>query len=167
VASGRFRLDLFYRLNVIPIVVPAVRERKDCILPLVRHYLDLFGERHGIHKRLTRAASDALLAYSYPGNVRELMNICERLVVMSETELIDISDLPSTIVERVGGVECDLLEWPEGMTLTQICASIERTVLLRTASRHVSQAAVATALGVSQPTVARRLQKYGIKLSSG
>ena len=167
VAQGRFRLDLFYRLNVIPIVVPAVRERKDCILPLVRHYLDLFGERHGIHKRLTRAASDTLLAYTYPGNVRELMNICERLVVMSETELIDSNDLPSTISERSSGAEGDLLDWPEGMTLTQICASIERTVLLRTAARHANQAAVATALGVSQPTIARRLQKYGIRLNGG
>jgi PAS domain S-box-containing protein len=165
VKQGRFRLDLFYRLNVIPIVVPAVRERKDCILPLVRHYLDLFGERHGIRKRLTRAASDALLAYPYPGNVRELMNICERLVVMSETELIDLSDLPSPLIAGVGGVEGDLLDWPEGMTLGQICASIERTVLLRAASRHASQGALATALGVSQPTVARRLQKYGIRLS--
>ncbi len=97
VEQGRFRLDLYYRLNVIPIQIPALRERHDCIVPLIRHYIDEFSHQTGVHKRLTRAALDALTVYPYPGNVRELMNLCERMVVMSETELIDLSDLPAQV----------------------------------------------------------------------
>ncbi len=166
VEAGRFRLDLYYRLNVIPIHVPALRERRECVLPLIRHYVDVFGEKNGIHKRLTRAALDALLAYSYPGNVRELMNICERLVVMSETELIDLRDLPSNIVSRLeagGGLS---LDWPAEMTLGQILESVERAVLAKAVRQHRSQSRIAAALGVSQPTIARRLQKYGLNAST-
>ena len=90
VEQGKFRLDLYYRLNVIPLQVPAVRERIDCIIPLIRHYIEKFSDQIGASKHLSRSALDALSAYPYPGNVRELMNICERLVVMSDTELIDL-----------------------------------------------------------------------------
>ena len=162
VEQGKFRLDLYYRLNVIPIYVPAVRERKECVLPLIRHYIDHFGDRGGQRKRLTRAALDVLLAYSYPGNVRELMNLCERLVVMSDTELIDVKDLPQKIVSRVGGGSGDALDWPEQMALGQILESVERSVLLKAAKAHRSQSRMAAALGVSQPTIARRLRQYGI-----
>jgi PAS domain S-box-containing protein len=162
VAQGRFRLDLYYRLKVIPIYVPAVRERKDCILPLIHHYIDYFGQKTGIKKRLTRAASDALLAYPYPGNVRELMNICERLVVMSETELIDIRDLPSDIVARVEETAAASLEWPEEMTLQQALDSVERSLLAKSMERYGNQVKIAAVLGVNQSTVARKLKKYGI-----
>lgn len=162
VEQGKFRLDLYYRLNVIPIYVPAVRERKECVLPLIRHYIDHFGDRSGLRKRLTRAALDVLLAYSYPGNVRELMNLCERLVVMSDTELIDVKDLPQKIVSRVGGGSGDALDWPEQMALGQILESVERSVLRKAAKGQRSQSQIAAALGVSQPTIARRLRQYGI-----
>ena len=100
VESGAFRLDLYYRLNVIPIHIPSLRERRDCLVPLIRHYIDHFSSVANTPKRLTREAIDALVGYSYPGNVRELMNICERLVVMSETEVVDLSDLPVQVVRR-------------------------------------------------------------------
>ncbi|MCK5913864.1 MAG: sigma 54-interacting transcriptional regulator, partial [Desulfuromusa sp.] len=80
--QGQFRTDLYYRLSVIPLQVPALRERKECLLPLIRAYIDHFSTRTKQPKRLTAAAIDTLTNYSYPGNVRELMNICERLVVM-------------------------------------------------------------------------------------
>ncbi|BCR06386.1 PAS domain-containing protein [Desulfuromonas versatilis] len=162
VEQGAFRFDLFYRLNVIPLHVPALRERRDCILPLARHYLELFGARAGIIKRLTRAASDALLSYHYPGNVRELMNLCERLVVMSETEIIDLPDLPGNIIKRAA-LEGPLPpDWPEQMSLNQIIESAERAVLVKAAGRARNQDEIAAALGVSQPTIARKLKKYGI-----
>jgi transcriptional regulator with PAS, ATPase and Fis domain len=164
VEMGKFRLDLYYRLNVIPIYVPAVRERKDCILPLVRYYLDLFGEQTKVCRRLTRAASDALLNYSYPGNVRELMNLCERLVVMSETELIDLPDLPGHLVSRAAleAVESSD-EWPEQMSLQQIIESVEREVLSRGTEKYQNQARMAEALGVNQSTITRKLKRYGIR----
>jgi PAS domain S-box-containing protein len=164
VEKGKFRLDLYYRLNVIPIHVPAIRERKDCILPLIHYYLDVFGEQVKVRRRLTRAASDALLNYSYPGNVRELMNLCERLVVMSETELIDLPDLPNHVANRViqeSTFTSD--DWPEQMTLQQIVESVERKVLINGVQKHKNQARIAEALNVNQSTITRKLKRYGLR----
>jgi PAS domain S-box-containing protein len=161
IAQEKFRLDLYYRLKVIPIQVPSVRERKECILPLIHHYMEYFGARNSIRKRLTRAASDALLSYAYPGNVRELMNICERLVVMAETELIDLKDLPSDIVPRVGQSTAETAAWVEEMTLQQALDSLEREVLARARDRYGNQRIMAAALGVNQSTIARKLGKHG------
>jgi len=162
VDKGAFRLDLYYRLNVIPLRVPPLRERRDCILPLTRHYIERFAEKHGLRKRLTRAACDALLAYPFPGNVRELMNICERLVVMTDTELIDLPDLPSDVASRLESSGLPSFEWPVQMRLGQIVESLERAVLLRAREAHASQSTMAEALGVNQSTIARKLRKYGL-----
>jgi len=162
VEQGRFRLDLYYRLKVIPIYVPAVRERRECIPPLISHYMELFGQKNGIRKRLTRAASDALLAYPYPGNVRELINICERLVVMSETELIDLQDLPFDIVgPAVDSPQADGI-WAEGVTMQQAMESVERQMLARAFEQYGNQTRMADMLGINQSTVARKMKKYGI-----
>jgi PAS domain S-box-containing protein len=163
VANGTFRHDLFYRLNVIPLHLPALRERSACILPLIRHYIEFFADLVGTRKRLSRSALDALLAYSFPGNVRELMNICERAVVMSETGVIDLPDLPKDVARRTPEGPALADQWPKGMTLKQILISVERKVLLQTLEKYKNQSEMAEALGVSQPTIARRLKKYGIK----
>jgi PAS domain S-box-containing protein len=160
VKQGSFRLDLYYRLNVIPIHVPALRERKDCILPLVRHYMDLFGTRNSIRKRLTRAASDALVTYEYPGNVRQLMNICERLVVMTETDLIDVGDLPAEVSSGTGSGAAK--QWAEEMSLQETLDNLERTVLQKALEKHGNQVRMAQALGVNQSTIARKLKKHGL-----
>lgn len=163
VDAGQFRLDLYYRLSVIPLSIPALRERRECLTPLIRSYIDLFSERSGVQKRLTAAAIDALSSYPYPGNVRELMNVCERLVVMTETELIDVNDLPQNVVTGVDEVEqVSFGNWPAEMTMAQILESVERQVLIETSKRCRRQLEIAAALGMSQPTVARKLQKYGI-----
>ena len=163
VAKGTFRHDLYYRLNVIPLYLPALRERSDCIPPLIKYYIDYFADINGTRKRISRSALDALLAYPYPGNVRELMNICERAVVMSETEVIVLPDLPKDVARRTPELADLGDEWPEEMTLKQILKSVERKVLLRTLEKYKNQSDVAVALGVSQPTIARRLKKHDIK----
>lgn len=166
VQEGLFRVDLFYRLSVIPLRVPALRERKECLVPLIRAYVDQFAERSGCTRRLTRAALDHLAGYPFPGNVRELMNVCERLVVMSDADLIDVSDLPEAVVLGVGGVESGLAgPWPGTMSMHQIVESVERAVLLQAGRRWRKQHEIAAALDMSQPTVARKLQKYGILLT--
>lgn len=162
VENGTFRLDLYYRLNVIPIQVPAVRERKDCLVPLIQHYVDHFSAINSTQKRLTRAALDALAGYSYPGNVRELMNISERLVVMSETEVIDTTDLPSQVVGSAKAGFPEEVEWPATVSLQQALETVERTLLSRARDRYRSQAEIAGALGVNQSTVARKLKRYNL-----
>ncbi len=163
VAQGTFRQDLYYRLSVIPLRVPALRERKECILPLIRFFVDYFAEITKTTKRISRSALDALLIYSYPGNVRELMNVCEHAIVMSETEVIDLMDLPRDVRESTS--DSSILEtgWPEGMSLKQILEGVERKVMFQTAKKYKNQAAAAAVLGVSQPTIARRFKKYGIE----
>ncbi len=163
VERGSFRHDLFYRLNVIPLHVPAVRERKECILPLIRYYIDHFAARNNLRKRLSRNAVDALIAYPYPGNVRELMNICERAVVMSETEIIDLQDLPAEIITRSTSEHESNSVWPRQMSLEQIALSVEREVLYQAMEKNMTQCMMAETLGISQPTVGRRLKKCGLK----
>jgi transcriptional regulator with PAS, ATPase and Fis domain len=162
VEQGTFRLDLYYRLNVIPIHVPAVRERRDCLVPLIRYYIDHFAAINRTSKRLTRATIDALAGYSYPGNVRELMNICERLVVMSETEVIDVADLPAQVVGASQSGMPDDLEWPESISLQEALETVERNLLVRARDRYRNQAGIAEALGVNQSTIARKLKRYNL-----
>ncbi|WP_136523870.1 sigma 54-interacting transcriptional regulator [Geomonas ferrireducens] len=162
VEEGKFRLDLYYRLKVIPIHVPSLKERKECLLPLILHYIEWYAKKHKTRKRLSRAACDTLLGYPFPGNVRELMNLCERLVVMTETEVISLQDLPADVAK--GDVAGDTVpaQWPETMTLPQVLESTERALLAQAAEAHGSQADIAQALGVSQPTIARKLKRYGL-----
>ena len=161
VEKGGFRLDLFYRLSVIPLHVPPLRERTECVLPTLQHYIDLSAERLGVQRRLSRAATEALLTYPWPGNVRELMNVCERVVVMSEGDLIDVADLPAEIVQRAGR-GAGPAAWPEEITLAQAVESTERALLLTARERHRSQGEMAQALGVDQSTIARKLKRYGL-----
>ena len=160
VDQGKFRLDLYYRLNVIPIQVPAVRDRPDCITPLIRHYIDKFTQKIGSRKRLTRAALDSLTAYPYPGNVRELMNICERLVVMSETELIDLSDLPMQITSHTASNKPSSFDLPHGVSLQQTLDLVEKELLKKALQKFHNQTEIAQALEVNQSTIARKLKKH-------
>ena len=91
-----------YRLNNIPIHLPLLRERIDCILPLISHYIDYFSKKYDIKGTIALKSStaDALEAYAFPGNVRELINICERLVVLNESKAIENKDLPKKLLAQ-------------------------------------------------------------------
>ncbi|MGD9974363.1 MAG: sigma 54-interacting transcriptional regulator [Desulfatirhabdiaceae bacterium] len=163
VADGRFRRDLFYRLHVIPITIPPLRERKDCILPLLQHYLEktrLKMGRDGAFK-LSKPATEALMAYTYPGNVRELINICEQVVVMGEGDVITLNDLPSDVLEKSGFAS---LTEPDDLscgTLKSLLERYEQSVLLDTFRKCGTQEKTARALGVDQSTIARKLKRMG------
>ena len=163
VEKGEFRLDLYYRLKVIPIQVPPLRERKECLLSLLRLYIGFFAAKTGARKRLSREASDVLLKYPYPGNVRELINLCERLVVMSDAKLIDLPDLPPDIVGNLP--ENDPLSGSSdtSMTLPVAIERVERSILAKAREQHGSQSRIASVLGINQATVARKMKRYGIR----
>jgi two-component system nitrogen regulation response regulator NtrX len=98
IAKGNFREDLYFRLAVIPIYVPPLRERRDDIPQLVRHFVDLFSRDNNFRpKRVTPAAMDVLQRYRWKGNIRELRNTLERLIVMTPNDTIDVADLPETV----------------------------------------------------------------------
>lgn len=154
-----FRLDLYYRLNVIPLRIPPLRQRRECIIPLIQFYVELFSKRNGVKKRITNAAMDMLLAYDWPGNVRQLMNVCERILVMADGEVVDIQDLPQKIIgchpaQDVYPTAC--------MSLQQAMDSFERNLLVKTMEEHGNQYRAAEILGINQSTVARKLKRFGI-----
>jgi len=162
VEQGQFRLDLYYRLNVIPITVPPLRERESCLLPLIQHFIAHFSAKlkDAIPPRLSRRAMDALLNYHYPGNVRELMNICERLVVMAESNRIGVKDLPSVITAHLVPNTAYTMEMlGKGNTLPQTMAAIERQLILEALEKFGTQAKAAHALGINQSTIARKLKR--------
>ena len=98
IEKGQFREDLYFRLAVIPIHVPPLRERQDDVPALVRHYMESFSrENNARPKRLTQAAMDALQRYRWKGNIRELRNTVERLHIMTGGETIDVADLPGAV----------------------------------------------------------------------
>jgi len=154
----KFRLDLYYRLNVIPLRIPPLRDRKDCIVPLVQHYISYFNQRNGLNRRLSRAAMDALFAYEWPGNVRQLMNVCERVLVMADGDVIGFQDLPQNITG--GGSRVD--SPTERLTLQQAVERVECSLLVEAMEEYGNQYDTAELLGVSQSTIARKLKRYGL-----
>ena len=165
VREGTFREDLYYRLNVIPLNVPALRERPDDIPLLVRHFLLRHAEKLGRQlPALTPDAMDALCGYDWPGNVRELANVIERALALCNGERIDLSELPHNVTHRMPQSSSSITDLPpQGLDLEALIAEIEvkliEQALLRT--RH-SQKKAAHLLGLTARSLRYRLQKYGI-----
>lgn len=155
VEARKFRSDLFYRLNVVPIHVPPLRERREDILPLVQHFLDKFNNRYELKKRFTEQALAALLDYDWPGNVRELQNMIERLVVTAPEAPIRTDSLPASL--RAAG--------PQGQEadtdLKTLSARFEHKLVREAVERFGNTRAAAAHLKISQSSVVRRLQKGG------
>jgi len=163
VAAGEFREDLYYRLNVVPIHVPPLRERPEDIALLLDHFLR---EMAGGDVVLDAAARRALLAYSWPGNVRELKNLCRRLVLLGHGETIGLAHLPGAIRRGPG----------DGVSPTSGSAASRATTLPEMERAMVLQAleandwnrsAAARALGIPRHVLLYRLQKYGITRPAG
>ena len=156
VDRGEFREDLFYRLYVVVIHLPPLRERGDDVVLLLNHYLQRFNEEHG--KRIegfSAAAIDVLTAYRWPGNVRELRNLVERVTVLTRGRNIEVRDIPASIRERAGtdvSPEADLTV--EEMEKRMILRALEKTGGNRTKA--------AEKLGISRRTLHRKLNEYGI-----
>ncbi|MGE4466095.1 sigma-54 interaction domain-containing protein [Sphaerochaeta sp.] len=159
VQEKKFREDLFYRLNVIPIIIPPLRERKACLPLMINYYLDKIASQYDVKKRLSRRALDCLTAYGYPGNVRQLINICERLVVMTETDIIDVEDLPGEVTCS-GGSQTDIM--PED-TLKSAYDKLEKTMLTQAVKKFANQNEIAKHMGISQASVVRKLRKHSLK----
>ncbi len=161
VAEGTFREDLYYRLNVVPINIPPLRERKEDIPLLLNHFLMKFNIMHNTSKELDKKVIELLCNYAWPGNVRELENTVERLVVTVETPYIEVENLPETIVKRVHET-ANNIEIREIIKLDDAVAQIERRLLIMALKEGRSEAQAAEILGISQSTVSRKMKKYGL-----
>ncbi len=158
IASNRFRKDLYYRLNVVPIHIPPLRERKEDILPLIFHFLGKFNKICRKEKSLSPETIEALLKYDFPGNIRELANLIERLVVITEKEQIEVRDLPSVIIGNVSKVsEHSFLN--DGILLRTALERCENLIIERAIEKYGSQREAAKILGVDQATISRKIKK--------
>jgi two-component system NtrC family response regulator len=156
VAEGVFRRDLFYRLSVIPIEMPPLRDCREDIPLLVRHFLSLYG---GDSVSMTADAVAMLSSYDWPGNVRELENAVERLVILRKTDQITLADLPEKI--RTGGSSHrDIVNLPpDGYPLEKL----EKDIVIQALERNNwNQTAAARFLSIPRHVLIYRMEKYGI-----
>jgi len=157
VRAGAFRDDLYYRINVVTIALPPLRERREDIPRLIDHFLAGFAAKNGkAIQGLTREARDALLRYDYPGNVRELENLIERAVVLTRDDVIGLADLPLSLREPEPAVA-------EERGLTAAVEGLERRMIRDALARASGvQTAAAERLGISERVLRYKLRKYGL-----
>ncbi len=158
VKEGRFREDLYYRLNVIEIRVPSLRERTDDIPVLIKHYMEIFAKEAGKNiKDIDYESMQALLAYEWPGNIRELRNTIERAVVLSDGEMITIHDLPDKFrTLDVEGISTS--------SLRQALDNFEREYIRRSLTENKgNKESTAGKLGIDLATLYRKLKKLRIE----
>lgn len=159
VKNGKFREDLYYRLNVVPINVPPLRERPEDILPLIQSNLEKYNKKLGETKTLEPGALAVLLHYSWPGNIRELENIVERLLLTTRDERITEENLP---VFLRACAQTQPVQSAKNSSLQAAMERAEKEILTRALAEHKSTRAMARALQVSQPTIVRKLHKHGL-----
>ena len=167
VKEGKFREDLYYRLNVVPLRIPSLRERKEDIPPLVGHFLQLYNEENGREVKISNEALDTLLIHDWPGNVRELENCIERMIVMAKNELIMTEDVPITIDTNISDNRSDESDlYGQAKTLDHTIEDMEKERITEALKRAgYVQAKAARQLGITSRQIGYKIKKYGITSS--
>jgi len=155
VEEGKFREDLYYRLNVIPIHVPPLRERREDIPILIEHFLNEFNKKYSKNVRFTREALQILLEYDYPGNVRELSNIIERIVILNDGRVTP-KELPPHLTEKRAKSKGDLPKFIEETEKKKIIEALEKTGYVKSRAAKL--------LGYTLRQLDYRIKKYGIEV---
>jgi len=164
--EGKFRKDLYYRLNVIPLHVPPLRERVEDVPLLARHFIKIHAAKMGVPPRdLDPEAEATLCQYDWPGNVRELGNVIERALALSRSERIAAEDLPPNVRQGAGLTAPEPVALPpEGIDLEAVLANLEVSILKQALARsHYSQKRAAQLLGLTPRSLRYRLQKHGLE----
>lgn len=160
VDQGRFREDLYFRLNVVPISVPPLRERKEEIIPMAREFLRRFRHDYKLEKDFSPEVWDAFMQYAWPGNVRELQNVVERLLVTVPGSVVTKDHLPSEMAETGYQVSRRQVSVSGILPLKQAVDEVERQLIEKAVDAYGSTYKAAKALQVNQSTVARKLNRY-------
>ena len=162
--AGTFRKDLYFRLNVVTVHIPALRERRSDIPMLVHHFLDRYAQ--GANIQVTAAAMKSLLHYDWPGNVRELENCVARAVTLGDRQLIDVVDLPPAIRSEQPDSAASPTQDPASLSTTAL-AEMERMTILRVFEQANGDKALAgKMLGISRATLYRKLKRYNIAVKA-
>ncbi|MBW6486117.1 MAG: sigma-54 dependent transcriptional regulator [Syntrophobacterales bacterium] len=165
VKSGRFREDLYYRLNVVPIMLPPLRERKEDIPPLAEHFLSLYSSKSGkALKGIAGKAMDLLVRYDWPGNIRELENCIERAVIMAREAAIIPADFPLVIQMLSPAEGKDFLDTSSGFSIFEM----EKALIIKTlADMGGNRTRAAKSLGINRRTLQNKLKEYGLNNHPG
>lgn len=160
IASGKFREDLFYRINVVPITIPPLRERKEDTPHLIDHFLKHFKEKFNkADLNISQPAYDALLSYSYPGNVRELKHAIERAIVLSKDGLIDVKHLP----DEISGIDEKIPCITEDLSLDASVRCFEKQKIIKALNESEGKKIeTAKRLGISRKVLWKKLKEYNI-----
>jgi two-component system NtrC family response regulator len=164
VAKGAFREDLYYRLNVVQIVLPPLRERREDIPLLLAHFMEkIAADNHLPHKRISPEALDYLSGYEWPGNIRQLENVVERCMVMVSGDVISVGDLPPELKDDDAQLKNALDLLPVELNLADTLDKLEAALIRRALARaEFVQVKAAEALGISKSLLQYKLRKYGI-----
>ena len=164
VKDGQFRLDLYYRLNVVTVEIPPLRERTVEIPLLVNAFLNRFNQKYSTRKTMGASAMDVLMQHDWPGNIRELMHTIESLVVIGTNDVITPAELPSSLTapggESVLGMISDM-DSPD-LNLKDATVLLEKRLICEALKRHKTTTAAAEAMGVDISTLSKKRKKYGI-----
>lgn len=161
VQNGTFRLDLYYRLNVIELKIPPLRQRRDEIPLLAYQFLQEFNERYGTHKELSPEVIESFRAYPWPGNIRELRHVMESLVVLGPEQIISAEQLPGEFRENQMAKRTTLSSYGDA-GLKSILGSIERQILREALEKYPTAAEAAAFLKVDPSTLAKKRKRYGL-----
>lgn len=162
IERGNFREDLYYRLNVVSIEIPGLCDRRDDIPLLIKYFTRKFNDKHNKNKVISRKVMQLLSEYDWPGNIRELENLIENLIVTTPTNYVDVEALPMNIAKQ-GDASDKKVVVKEIASLAEIVESAERQLLEMAKEKYITTSAVAEVLEVSQATVSRKFTGYGIK----
>ena len=167
IKKGSFREDLYYRINVVPIVIPPLRERKEDIPMLIDHFIIKFnGENNKNVKGISKEALDLMMQYEWPGNVRELENLVERVIALTSNESIQLNELPLSFknIPKINGLKESVLEGK--VSFTQAEEDFEREVILDALKKtNYIQSHAAEILGISRRILKYKMDKLGINQS--
>jgi PAS domain S-box-containing protein len=161
VARGSFREDLFYRLYVVPIAIPPLRERREDILPMALAFLKNFNQKYQVARKLSHELMGVLESYEWPGNVRELQNVVERMVVTADAETLEPRHLPKSIYQAPQQEWLSLVA-SGPMNLPQARALMERQLIEQALAKTGNTRKAAKLLGITHSTVVRKAQRYGL-----
>lgn len=155
-----FRKDLYFRLNVVRVVIPPLRDRKEALIPFVYNFLDKYNRKYGMSKQIEGEVLSRMMEYEWPGNVRELENIVEQMVVVTQGEIITPDHLPE-MMKSSGRLLDDLDGWER--PLKAILEEVEKRAVESAVKKYKSTRKAAAVLGINQSTVVRKMNRYGIK----
>lgn len=160
--EGRFRQDLYYRLNVLPLEIPPLRKRKEDIEPLARHFIRKFNEKYLINKTITQDAVYELEKYDWPGNVRELSNIIERTALNSYSDVISGMQIKRVLAAEIGGGDVGVEANNWSRSLNDLIGEYEKQILMSVLEESSSATKAAKKLGIDKSTMLRKMKKYNI-----